>query len=61
MATGDALVALARALPDVAPIDGDDIMPSRTLASPDAHWRTLAPRSAFVSLSATIAATVAPG
>ena len=59
----DALVTLARALPDVKPIDGADIIPPRPgiLAAPDARWRSLAPRIAFGSLSANIAALALAG
>ena len=57
----DALVALARALPDMKPIVGADILPSRpgALAADDARWRSLAPRIAYQSLTANIAATIA--
>ena len=59
----DALVTLARALPDVKPIDGADIIPPRPgiLAAEDARWRTLAPRVAFGSLSANLAALALAG
>ena len=58
-----ALVELARSLPDMKPIDGADIIPPRpgTLTADDTRWRTLAPRIAFGSLSANIAATLMPG
>ena len=57
-----ALVELVRSLPDMEPDDGVDIIPPRpgTLTAPDARWRTLAPRVAFGSLTANIAATIAP-
>ena len=58
-----ALVELARSLRDMEPDDGEGIIPPRpsTLAAPDARWRTLAPRSAFFSLTGAIAATLTPG
>ena len=57
----DALVTLARALPDVKPIDGAGVIASRpgALAADDARWRSLAPRIAYQSLTANIAATIA--
>ena len=58
-----ALVELARSLPNVEPDDGFLVIPPRpgTLAADDARWRQLAPRIAFGSLSANIAATLMPG
>ena len=58
-----ALVELARSLPDVEPDDGFLVILPRpgTLAADDARWRQLAPRIAFGSLSANIAATLMPG
>lgn len=57
----DALVALARALPDMKPMDGADIIALHpgALAADDARWRILAPRIAYQSLTANIAATIA--
>ena len=58
-----ALVELARSLPNMKPIDGADIIPPRPgiLAAEDARWRTLAPRVAFGSLSANLAALALAG
>ena len=59
----DALVTLARALPEVKPIDGADIIPPHpgALAAPDARWRQFAPRVAFGSLSASLGALALAG
>ena len=58
-----ALVELGRALPDMEPDDGEGIIAPRpgTLTADDAHWRSAAPWSAYLSLSANIAATLTPG
>ena len=44
-------------------MDGEDIIAPRpgALTSPDARWRQAAPLSAFMSLSANIAASLTPG
>ena len=56
----DALVRLARALPDESPLDGADVLPSPpgALAAADARWRTFAPRVAFAVLTDCTAATL---
>ena len=58
-----ALVELARAFPGEPPMDGDDTIPPRpgALTAEDARWRSAAPWSAYLSLSANIAATLTPG
>ena len=58
-----ALVELARAFPGEPPMDGDDTIPPRpgALTAEDARWRSAAPWSAYLSLSANIAATLMPG
>ena len=57
----DALVRLARALPDAKPLDGADVLPSPpgALAAADARWRSFAPRIAFAVLTDCTAATIA--
>ena len=57
----DALVTLVWALPDMQPIDGAGVIaaPPGALAADDARWRILAPRIAYQSLTANIAATIA--
>ena len=56
----DALVRLARALPDAQPLDGADVLPSApgALVAADARWRTFAPRVAFAVLTDCTAATL---
>ena len=56
-----ALVALARALLDLEPDGGADILPPRpgALVTAGARWRTFAPRVAFVVLSGALAASCA--